>query len=160
MHRFRQLRNHAGVSALEVMVVLIIIGIISVLLIGRSRMGEANLYSQTEVIKSHIRYAQARSMDTDIRWGIRCDDSGKQYWLFSGDDPTAKKHKLPGEESDTVDISQYGLTLTPTTLSFDDKGCPYVNIGSALQNDLQLTLTSDGGASTMITITANTGFVP
>ena len=103
---------------------LIIIGIISVIILGRSDIGRTDLMAQTEVIKSHIRYAQSRAMDSSQRWGIQCNGSGQAYWLFVDGQPNDEKRKLPGEESDTVDLSRYNLTLTPTTLSFDDRGRP------------------------------------
>ena len=151
-----------GFTTLEVLVVLIIIGIISVIIIGRSDIGQTDLLAQTEVIKSHIRYAQSRAMNSDRRWGIRCADSGQSYWLFVDGDPVNNRRKLPGEESDTVDLTQYKLTLTTTTFSFDNRGRPCSdNNGTIIRaTDLSLTLSNDGGATTTIIITRNTGFIP
>jgi Tfp pilus assembly protein FimT len=151
-----------GFTTLEVLVVLIIIGIISVIILGRSDIGRTDLMAQTEVIKSHIRYAQSRAMDSSQSWGIQCNGSGQAYWLFVDGQPNDEKRKLPGEESDTVDLSRYNLTLTPTTLSFDDRGrpCSDVNGQTPRVNDLLLTLSAGGDANTSITITRNTGFVP
>lgn len=162
MGLFYQSRNEAGFTALEVMVVLIIIGIISVIVIGRSDIGRTDLLAQTEVIKSHIRYCQSRAMNSSIAWGIRTSDSGQAYWLFAEGDPASQKRKLPGEESDTVDLVRYGLTLTPTSLSFDDRGrpCSDANGKKPLDADLSLTLSSGAGEATTITVTRNTGFVP
>jgi len=157
-----QSRYQMGFTPLEVLVVLIIIGIISVMVIGRSDIGQTDLLAQTEVIKSHVRYAQARAMNSDRIWGIHGDASGRLYWLFVEGDPAKKK--LPGEESDTVDLTMYKLTLTPkgTILAFDDRGRPFSdeNGTNILENDLSLTLSADGGATTTITITRNTGFIP
>ncbi|MBC2713335.1 MAG: prepilin-type N-terminal cleavage/methylation domain-containing protein [Desulfosarcina sp.] len=152
----------SGFTPLEVLLVLIIIGIISVIVIGRSTIGQTDLLAQTEVIKSHIRYAQSRAMNSDRSWGIRCDASAQFYWLFVDGDPVNKKRKLPGEESDTVNLIKYKLTLTPTTLSFDDRGRPCSgNDGTTPRaNDLSLILSADSGSTTTITITRNTGFVP
>ena len=159
---FNQSRNQMGFTTLEVLVVLIIIGIISVIIIGRSDIGQTDLLAQTEVIKSHIRYAQSRSVNSDRSWGIRCAGSGQAYWLFVDGDPENNKRKLPGEESETVDLTQYKLTLTPTTFSFDDRGrpCSDDNGTIPLVNDLSLTLSAGGGATTTIIITRNTGFIP
>jgi MSHA pilin protein MshC len=153
-----------GFTPLEVLVVLIIIGIISMMVISRSDIGQTDLMAQTEVIKSHIRYAQSLSMDSDRIWGVRCDATGQSYWLFVDGDPDDINHqrKLPGEEGQTVDLSQYGLTLTATTLSFDNRGRPCDdNDGTQpLENDLSLILSAGGGAATTIRITRNTGFIP
>jgi Tfp pilus assembly protein FimT len=151
-----------GFTSLEVLVVLIIVGIISVIIIGRSDIGQTDLMAQTEVIKSHIRYAQSRAMNASRSWGIRCNDSGQVYWLFTDGQPDAQKRKLPGEESDSVDLGRYQLVLTPTTFSFDDRGrpCSDANGQTRLVNDLSLTLSAAGIGTTTITITRNTGFVP
>ncbi|BBO66987.1 cleavage protein [Desulfosarcina alkanivorans] len=143
---------------------LIIIGIISVMVIGRGDVGLTDLPAQTEVIKSHIRYTQSRSMNADRTWGIHCDDDGQAYWLFVDGDPDNESHKrkLPGEASETVDLSRYQLALTPTTLSFDDRGrpCSDAEGKELLTGDLILTLSAGAGATTTIVITRNTGFVP
>lgn len=151
-----------GFTTIEVLVVLIIIGIISVIIIGRSDIGQPNLLARSEVIKSHIRYAQARAMNSSSSWGIQCNDSGQAYWLFVDGQPIDKKRILPGEESDTVDLHIDTLGLTPGTLSFDDRGrpCSDANGQTLRENDLSLTLSADGGATTTITITRNTGFIP
>ena len=105
---------------------------------------------------------QSRAMNSDRRWGIYC--TGQFYWLFVDGDPNDpnNKRKLPGEESDTASLLKYKLTLTPTTLSFDDRGRPCSdNNGTIIRaTDLSLTLSNDGGATTTIIITRNTGFIP
>ena len=96
---FFQSTDKSGFSIVEVLVVLIIIGIVSVIIIGRSDVDQTDLLAQTEVVKSHIRYAQSRAMNSDRIWGIRCDDSGQMYWLFvDGSSDVDNRRKLPGEE--------------------------------------------------------------
>ncbi|WP_319409958.1 prepilin-type N-terminal cleavage/methylation domain-containing protein [uncultured Desulfosarcina sp.] len=152
----------SGFTPLEVLVVLVIIGIISVIIVGRSDIGQTDLLAQTEVIKSHIRYAQSRAMNSDRIWGIRGDASGRLYWLFVEGDPANKK--LPGEESDTVDLATHKLKLTPTEtlISFDSRGRPCSDThGTILRDsDLTLTLAADSGATTTLSVTRNTGFIP
>lgn len=153
----------SGFTPLEVLVVLIIIGIISVFIIGRSDIGQTDLLAQTEVIKSHIRYTQSRAMNSDRSWGIYCDSTGNSYWLYVDGD-TNNKRRLPGEESDTVDLSAFNLALAPvdTTVSFDDRGrpCSDANGQTRRPNDLSLTLSAGGAVTTTLIITRNTGFVP
>ncbi len=149
---------------MELLAVLIIIGIISLLVIARGDIGQTDLLAQTEVIKSHVRYAQSRSMSSGRIWGIRSDASLQSYWLFVDGDPdnVNNQRKLPGEDSRTVDLGQHDLTLTTTTLSFDHRGRPCDdNDGTQLlQNDLLLSLSAGGGPTTTIRVTRNTGFVP
>jgi MSHA pilin protein MshC len=153
-----------GFTPLEVLVVLIIIGIVSMIVVGRSDIGQTDLMAQTEVIKSHIRYAQSRSMNSDRIWGIRSDAAGQSYWLFVDGDPdnADNQRKLPGEESDSVDLARFKLTLSTTTLSFDNRGRPCSDNDGILPlpNDLLLTLSASGGATTTIRVTRNTGFIP
>ncbi len=164
MPPFYQSRDQMGFTPLEVLVVLIIIGIISVMVIGRSDIGQTDLLAQTEVIKSHIRYAQSLSMNSDRIWGINCDATGQSYWLFVDGDPdnTSNQRKLPGEESKVVDLTPFKLTLSAATLSFDNRGRPCDdNSGTQpIGNDLLLTLSAGGGANTTIRVTRNTGFIP
>ena len=160
---FFQSPGQRGFSIVEVLVALIIIGIVSVIIIGRSNIGRTDLLAQTEVIKSHIRYAQSRAINSDRIWGIRCDESGQTYWLFvDGASDVNNRRNLPGEESDTVDLGIYDLTLTPTTLSFDDRGrpCSDDNGATPLIDDLSLTLSAGETETTTIVVTRNTGFVP
>jgi hypothetical protein len=101
-------------------------------------------------------------MKSDRVWGIQSDATGQSYWLFVDGDPMNQKRNLPGEEFDTVDLMQYKLTLTPTTLTFNDRGSPCSddNGTTLLANNLSLTLSTGGGATTTIRVTRNTGFVP
>ncbi|WP_372681860.1 Tfp pilus assembly protein FimT/FimU [Desulfosarcina sp.] len=153
-----------GFTPIEVLVVLIIIGIVSVMVIGRSDIGRTDLVAQVEVIKSHIRYAQSQSMKSDRIWGIHCDDTGKSYWLFVDGDPddAGNRRKLPGEESTIVDLTPFKLTLSAMTLSFDNRGRPCDdNSGTQpIEADLLLTLSAGGEANTTIRVTRSTGFIP
>jgi MSHA pilin protein MshC len=163
MMLFFQSQDQKGFSIVEVLVVLIIIGIVSMIIISRSNIDRTDLLAQTEVVKSHIRYAQSRAMNSDRVWGIRCDDSGQAYWLFiDGASDASNRRILPGEEADTVDLGIYNLTLTPTTLSFDDRGrpCSGDNGATPLVDDLSLTLSAGGAETTTTVVTRNTGFIP
>ena len=161
MPPLRQSRNQLGFTPMEVVIVLIFIGIISTIIISRSDTGRTDLLAQTAVIKSHIRYAQSRAMNADRSWGFRCDDSGQRYWLFVDGDPDNKR-TLPGEVTDTVDLTRYKLALTTIAFSFDSRGrpCSDANGEDLLGSDLSLTLSAGAGAIQAITITRNTGFIP
>jgi MSHA pilin protein MshC len=152
-------KHTAGATLLELMTVLFIIGIITAVVIGRSDMGNAELLAQAEAIKAHIRYAQTRSMDSNRRWGIRVADTGQTYWMFV--DAEANRRILPGEASDTVDLADNGLTLTPARLSFNDRGQPCSDDSGTLLLTSHLDLSLSAGAdSTTIRIVRNTGFIP
>ena len=155
-------KDRAGFTTLEILIVLIVIGIVSALIIGRSDIGLPKLLARTEAIKAHIRYAQSRSMNSNRPWGIHVNATGQAYALFV-DGNVANRRILPGEESDWVDLSTLGLHLNPvnTIVSFDDRGRPLESDGTtARNNDLDLTVNTTGGDTTAIRITRNTGFVP
>ncbi|PIE67658.1 MAG: hypothetical protein CSA23_02460 [Deltaproteobacteria bacterium] len=152
-------KYRTGSTLLEVIAILFIIGIVGAVVIGRSDMGNAELMAQAETIKAHIRYAQSRSLNSSHPWGIRVAESGQTYWMFV--DAEANRRLLPGEISDTVDLVDNGLTLTPLLLSFNDRGQPCSDDKGTvpLTRHRDLTLSS-GSESTTIHIVRNTGFIP
>lgn len=145
---------------IEAIVVLLIVGIVAaVVAVRMSDTSAYDLASQVEVIKTHLRYAQIRAMNTNTAWGINFI-SATQYNLFEvvGSTPTARL--LPGEDSTTVSLTskKSGLTITSTTpasITFDGYGSPFLN--SATTSSTITTNTNGGGT---ITVTQNTGFIP
>ncbi len=112
---------------------------------------EIELNAQVEKIKSHLRYAQMRSMNSDSIWGIQF--TGDRYWLFK-DGNGAKKVSLPGEDSDTVSLPEGANSSR--TIAFDSWGRPY-DLGGGSKGDMTLTI---GGKGSAIHIYANTGYIP
>lgn len=136
---------------IEIIVVLLIIGIISAIAISRMSGTDAyDLASQLDVVKGHLRLAQARSMGTSSEWGINFD-SATTYYLFQGAGSTTPV-QIAGEDSTTVSLTarNSGLTITsaPQRITFDAYGSP----GTAT-----ITISTNGGN---ITVTKNTGFIP
>ena len=160
-----RIKHKNGFTFIELLMVMVIIAIISAIVFSRFMFGDTDLIAQTEVIKTHIRYAQSQAMNSDAVWGIKCD--GNSYWLFKNGDPDDKV-RLPGEASDNIDLSEdKGLSsMESFTLSFDDWGRPHTDAAATDGQELasadpesQITVTARGGAKT-ITITPNTGFIP
>lgn len=154
--------NENGLTILEVIAVLVIVAIITALVIARYEGNPTRLFARTEVIKAHIRYAQARSMNTNDPWGISSD--GNRYWLFNKGDEVNEKRMAPGEETPIVDIQQYGLQMSGlpgSFISFDDKGrpCSDKNGQTPIASDLYI-IVSSGADSKTIIVTRNTGFIP
>lgn len=141
-----------GFTMLEVIAVLVLLGILSAMAIGKigGTRGEARAVADT--LKTHLRQAQIRAMHSDLTWGIQATSSS--YWLFSlkKDDGTVTKAIFLGENSDTITLPT-GVTVTSFTLSFDEWGTP-----SAI---LPITVSDGDNSFTItITITPNTGFIP
>jgi len=156
-----RLKENRGFTLLEAIVVLIIVGIIGAAVAARMIVTNPELNAQTEVAKTHFRYAQIQAMNSEMVWGIHCD--GTSYWLFK-DGSNANKVLLPGEDGIIVDLSSKNLTMAGfTDLSFDSWGIPYTGEGALEANRLSVALSitlSSEDRSTQIDITPNTGFIP
>jgi len=161
---FSRETSQSGFTLLEIILVLHIIAIGSAIVIGRAvHTSNADVISQAEVIKSHLRYAQSRAMNTTVVWGIRSFHG--HYWLFR-DGSETHKVVFPGEDTDTVDLTAKGISMDAFRLSFDSWGVPYK--GSSASPDKKLKpgdsesriKVSSGGAHTYIRLTPNTGYIP
>jgi len=165
------LRNQHGFTLIEITVVLVMMAIISAYVIGRSLNTEQiDLAAQTDRIRNQIRYAQAAAMkqyDETLKvWGMKCNASLNQYWLFEGQNPddVSRQITIPGEQNLKISLADLGVdSMTEFTLFFDRFGRPYsaytdeiTNI--PLGNPLTITI-SAGGQSRDITVTPETGLV-
>ena len=167
-------RNQKGFTLIEITAVLVLMAIISAYVIGRSVSTESiDLAAQVDRIRNQIRYAQAAAMKRSDRiWGIKCDTSTNQYWLFSlqvpvsaGDENQADNQILfPGESNKKVSLADRGIdNMTGFTLFFDRIGKPYntyIDEGDPsnvpLNSDLVITV-SAGGQTRNITVIPETG---
>jgi len=168
------LKGSRGFTLLEIILVMLIIVIVSTVIISRSRDLSAGLISQTDIMKTHLRYAQTLAMSaggSDI-YGIRCVAAPNEYWLFRGPDPNSNILKLTDDASydvdgdDKLDLNQKNIQASAFTVIFDRRGIPYTaytdeSTNTPLSPDLSITVTpSGGGSSQNITITELTGFIP
>jgi len=159
--------KNAGFTIMEIVAVLIVMGIVVAFAIGRGMSPGNEAAVQSEVLKTHLRHAQVRALNSNIHWGIRTDAAGNSYWMFSFDGTIPTQVRLPGENADDVDLSARGLTLSPGTYTFDSRGIPYFTdpsgtpgqAGTELGANQSLTITK-GAETSSITITKNTGFIP
>jgi prepilin-type N-terminal cleavage/methylation domain-containing protein len=150
-----------GFTLIEVVTVIVLVTLLSVASLGYFRHNDTELISQTHILKTHIRYAQARAMNTDTVWGIHFQASTPQYWLFQ-DPAINQKIALPGETADHVDLDAMGLAITGANfnLTFDSWGRPTATDRTFTGGQLILNLNRGDTQSDPITITANTGFIP
>lgn len=152
-------KKPAGFTLLEMVAVLVLLGIMAAVAVGRMGDNPGRLAATAETLKVHLRHAQFRAMYSDTTWGIHSTGSG--YWLFWGGD-TNNKALFLGENLETVTPAA-GVTIPAFTVSFDDWGAPHSAADPATVPPLASSLgivVSSGAGSVTITITPNTGFIP
>jgi len=152
-------RGANGFTMVEIIAVLLIIGILSAVIVSRmasSSSSNARVYA--EQIKSHLRYAQTRSMNSNAVWGIHFS-TASTYSLFRNGN-TNDRVTIQGESADTITLPA-GMTVSTGIVSFDSWGTPYTDAaGASLQSGTRVIAVSHEGSTENIAITPNTGFVP
>ena len=149
-------KNNRGFTLIELISALLVIGIVAAVVVSRVGTSNNEVIARIEVVKSHLRYAQSRAMNSELIWGIRFN--GSSYWLFKDSDIT-KKVTFPAEDSDTVTMPS-GMSVGTEIVSFDSWGKPYTDAsGTSLQtNDRTITFLPSLTNHAII-ITKNTGFI-
>lgn len=144
--------HQRGFTMIEMVIVLIVMAIVATFILVRATPGSIDLIAQTEILKSHLRYAQIRAMNDDtVPWGIRIPDAGS-YLLYRNNAQATSL--LPGENAQTHTLPT-GIIVTAgfgSTYNFDAWGSPGTST-------LTITL-SQGSTTNSITITKNTGYIP
>lgn len=172
--RFFESKNNGGFTLFEVVMVLVLIGIFTTVAIVQHAETDPSLIVQVQVLKSHIRYAQMRSMNSDTGWGIQyihgANPGDPYYELDYGDPSNRRIAALPGETDlrvalgsmDIAIVAAIGGNLHPSSdfrLSFDSWGRPSID-GDLPSGDIILRLTKPGHDDEQLTVTRNTGFIP
>ncbi len=153
--------DDSGFTLLELLAVIVVLSTISAVAVSRFYFSDSNLQAQTEAIKVYLRYAQARSMNTESVWGINCAENVLYLYRYDPDTENEIKVLLPGEDGVDVDLAEKGISMEGFTVSFNSWGKPCTDeAGQAEQTEnIDLTVSSDSGSRNII-ITKNTGFVP
>jgi len=165
-------RCERGFTIIEIIVVLIVLGILTAVVVSRGSSTAAyTLRSEVDVIKTHLRYAQARAMNTSSVWGIRFRNDNDSYYLYryvSGQPVWKSRMIFPGENSALVDLPS-GMTAVfgtsgggkGRTVSFDSWGVPFTNAHATNKqgaNWRNINVSFEGDAE-RIRIRKNTGFI-
>ncbi|MBU1230155.1 MAG: prepilin-type N-terminal cleavage/methylation domain-containing protein [Proteobacteria bacterium] len=153
-----------GFTLIELITVIIILGILSFALFGRTGPRSGPELARMAEVRAQIRFVQLRSMKTSSVNGIKCD--GTSYWAFTGTNPdaVAARLDLPGESGSVITLGATNMTMTAFVFLFDGFGIPYTAYTSATTNtklaaDALITITAGGGTGTL-TLTPETGYVP
>lgn len=161
---FKNNKKHSkGFTVLEIIAVLFIIAILAVIAI--TRLTSITYYkaaSETDILKANLRYAQFRALsDADTTYGVNNVTWGI---LLSGGSYTLQRNYLtantnfPGDDSSTHNLPS-GISINPaTTITYNVWGIPVDTSGTALSNNVTITIT-DGTSPQTITVTKNTGFI-
>lgn len=145
-----------GFTLIEVVAALVVLGIVVAVLVARAGVS-VNAEADAEVLRSHLRYAQARAMADSVPWGIEV--SPDSYTLQRG--CASAPVSLPGEES-AVRSLQSGVVMSATTITFSPgRGIPLASCASpdAATENILITVTAQGAVAT-VEVTRVTGLVP
>jgi prepilin-type N-terminal cleavage/methylation domain-containing protein len=147
--------NQRGFTMIEMVMVLIVMAIMASFFMMRATT-DNDLIAQTEILKSHLRYAQIKAMnDTDVfvpgGWGIHLPNNSS-YILYRNN--VTANDILPGETAQTHALPS-GVTVSTDCVN---STCNFNEWGSPGSTTLTMTLTQ-GTSTRNISITRNTGFV-
>jgi Tfp pilus assembly protein FimT len=165
-----------GFTTIEVIAILIILGVIAAVAVSKLT-GTTSVYgarSAAEEIKGHLRFAQTRSMNSNVIWGVYFI-SNTQYAIFkNGNTGSSNWVSPPGAEGSLcsgypcVNIRGTNMpqdlslgNLGTSIVSFDDWGSPYTDAGAAAaQSGTRSITVTSGGQTVTIQIYPNTGYIP
>ena len=133
---------------MEVICVLLLVGIVAAVVLSRTMDRSVELIGEIEFVKGHLRYAQARAMNSNTSWGINV--SGSSYTLE--EDGATSITALPGLNGAVCTLTQGAISSSINPIVFDQWGSPGAT---------PITVTiSDGSESQLFTISPLTGFIP
>lgn len=111
---FRKTAASSGFTAIEIIAVLVIVGILSAVAVSRlTGHSDAEDLAAANTLKVHLRYAQLRAMGDIVPWGIRFN--GDSYTLLKGGEATPVN--LPGENN--TEKALENLTESPDEIWFE-----------------------------------------
>lgn len=164
-------KQESGFTLLEIISVLVLTGILAAIVISRSFNYDGEVRAGADILKSHLRYAQTRAMNSnDPAWGI--SGTANSYWLFQGTD-TANYVRLPEDEQfinadRTINLPAKKIKFTGSfTIFFDNRGVPYSAYTSAATNTpltanmiIKVQPLHAATPEIAVTVTPLTGYVP
>jgi len=154
--RRRRFGGQGGFTLFEVIMVLLILGVISYFAAARLFTEEGiSQVAEVDLVKNHLRYAQARTMNTELDWGIFFE-SANRYFLFRGD-ATGVPVRLPGDESADGKMTLRSITVSNVINAVPSRTVRFKSQQYGSPGNLTITVVTTGGD---ITVTKNTGFIP
>ena len=163
-----------GMTLIEVVVVLVLLGVMALTVTSRMTSGTADLMATVDGISSRLRLVQTIAMNSATGlWGLRFETTGQTYHMFhcpdtSDCDMDRDALPLPGVDTDPNDrvaVSEDGKIQlqTNSNVAYDGFGRPYRITGSSAVlavNPITITFRDGAGNTHAIDITPKTGFIP
>ena len=169
-----QLGRQGGFTLFEIIMVLLILGVIFYVATSRIfTQDSVTSASEMDQVKNHLRYAQARAMNTDRNWGIVFELPSK-YWLYYEESEGGNKVsvRLPGDDTSTDNrMTLKSLTMISITNSLYSNEVRFFcgsskstwtwsgKFGSPSSSNDTIDININTSAGTII-IKPNTGFIP
>ncbi len=153
-------RNKHGFTLIEIIATLTLMSIVAAgVLVRAMNTDQIDLMAQVAKIRNQVRYAQAMAMKRSEIWGINCDESDDEYWLFKN--TPSNPVQLPGEKALTISLADLNVGINEFSVYFTKLGVPYISYPSqpvTLDDKLEITISGDSGSVTL-SVTPETGLI-
>jgi len=163
-----------GMTLIEVVVILVLLGVMALAVTSRMTSGTADLMATADGITSRLRLVQTIAMNSSTGlWGLRFESAGQTYHMFhcpdvSDCDMDRDAFPLPGVDTDPnnrIAVSEGGNIQLQTNgnVAYDGFGRPCrITGGSAVPavNPITISFRDGAGNTRVIRITPKTGFIP
>jgi hypothetical protein len=168
------LKGSQGMTLLEVVAILLLLGILAISATTRMTRGTTGLLVTAEGVASHLRLVQTMALNSSpgVR-GLRFEPAGNTYYMFHCADPdncdmdlADNIVALPGvtDENKRFAVSNGGVRLlTDGNVAYDDFGKPHTIAGNqAVPSDDPITVSfeDEAGNTHDIQVIPETGFIP
>jgi len=168
------LENPGGMTLIEVVVILLVLGFLAISAVSRMTGGTTNLLATAEGVTSHLRLVQTMALNSSpgVR-GLRFEPADNTYYMFYCTDPDNCDMDLddnivalPGVTDENKRFSVSGgniILLTDGNVAYDEFGKPHTIAGShavPADNPITVSLEDEAGNTYDIQVTPETGFIP
>jgi len=152
-------RRARGFTAIELVIVIVVIGVLAAVITPRWYQADVELHGAAQQLKNDIRYMQGLAMTNGQRHRITFNAANYQLTNNTGANvlhPLTGAAIVPYSRTGNVTLDANGFNAS--FLAFDGLGRPY-NGAALLGAVTSVTLNQTGGASRILSIAPQTGFV-